>query len=180
MHKHIFYLVLLLLGFICQNGHAQMLLPPNVDAVVPQAVVLKFRDFYKLPVGPLGLEMTETLRQADKKAVTLVGYMVQQDSPLPGRFMLTPRPVQMSEHADGEADDLPPAMVVVYLDTSQQNWVVPHLRGLVSLTGVLSVGQQDEAAGRTSWVRLHLPAEAARTMNAFELLSFQHNQQHRH
>ncbi len=40
-----------------------------------------------------------------------------------------PRPVQMSEHADGEADDLPASAVVVYLDPRQKDRAVPHVRG---------------------------------------------------
>ncbi len=48
--------------------------------------------------------------------------MVLQESPVAGRFLLTPRPVQMSQHADGEADDLPPSTVTVYLDAIQNDW----------------------------------------------------------
>jgi hypothetical protein len=189
MHRYAYCTVLFFLAFFCRGSyaqiHAEVQKAGQTNEVgkisqLTQSIALKFGDFYKSPVGSLGLEMTETLRLADAKLVTLVGYMVQQEKPLPGRFMLTPRPVQMSEHADGEADDLPPATVVVYLDTTQQNWMIPHVRGLVSLTGTLSVGLQDEAAGRSSWVRLLLPPEAARSMSLFELFSLQHNLQHRH
>jgi len=140
---------------------------------------LRFRDFFSLPVGPRGLEISDTLRRADGQSVRLVGYMVQQESPVPGRFMLTPRPVQMSEHADGDADDLPPATVLVLLDAEQQAWAVPHVPGLVSVSGVLSVGRHEEPQGRVSWVRLRLGPESARSMNAFELAGYLHRVQQR-
>ena len=145
-----------------------------------QVTELRFRDFFSTPIGPLGLDLSDTLRQADGQTVRLTGYMVQQELSSPGRFMLTPRPVQMSEHADGEADDLPPATVVVVLDPSQADWQVPHVRGLVSVSGQLRVGRLEDSSGRVSWVGLQLGADAARSMNAFELTGYLHNQQHRH
>ncbi len=141
---------------------------------------LRFRDFFSLPVGQRGLELSDTLRRADGQEVRLVGYMVQQETPAPGRFLLTPRPVQMSQHADGEADVLPPATVVVYLDPSQREWVVPHVRGLVSVSGLLRVGRFEESDGRVSWVRLQLDQEATRGMNSLELAGYLHRLQHRH
>jgi hypothetical protein len=101
--------------------------------------------------------MSSVLRQANGKMVTLSGYMVQQEQPLIGQFLLTVRPVQMSEDADGEADDLPPTTVLVTLDPSQKDWVVPHVRGLMQVQGQLSVGRQETPNGRVFWVQLHLP-----------------------
>lgn len=77
-----------------------------------------------------------------------------------GRFMLTPRPVRMSEHADGEADDLPPSTVTVLLDAGQRARVVAHQAGLIALTGKLEVGRQEDSDGRVSWVRLVLDRDA--------------------
>ncbi len=155
---------------------------PQVTANVANrnATELRFRDFFRTPVGARGLEISDTLRQADGQNVRLVGYMVQQETPAAGRFMLTPRPVQMSEQADGDADDLPPATVLVYLDPSQRDWAVPHVRGLVSVSGVLQVGRFEEGDGRVSWVRLQLDAEATRGMNATELAAYLHSLQHGH
>lgn len=124
--------------------------------------------------------MSEALRRADGQRVRLTGFMVQQEIPTSGRFMLSPRPVQMSEHADGDADDLPLALATVYLDAEQQDWIVPYTRGLIALTGQLEVGRFEEADGRVSWVRLRLPAEATRGMNALELAAYFHSLQHRH
>jgi len=141
---------------------------------------LRFRDFFRTPVGSTGLDISDTLSQADGQSVRLVGYMVQQENAAPGRFLLTPRPVQMSEHADGDADDLPPATVVVYLDPAQQDWAVPHVRGLVTVSGKLSVSRHEESDGRVSWVRLQLDPDAARSMNASELTGYLHSLQHQH
>ena len=141
---------------------------------------LRFRDFFASPVGPTGLAISDTLQQVDGQAVRLVGYMVQQDKAAPGRFMLAPRPVQMSEHADGEADDLPATTVLVYLDPSQQDWVVPHVRGLVAVSGTLRVSRQEEADGRVSWVRLQLDPQATRGMNPDEVAGYLHQRQHKH
>jgi hypothetical protein len=130
----------------------------QADSVAP--VDLKFASFFKQPIGPRGLEMADALRAADGKRVRLVGYMVAQEEPLAGRFMLTPRPVRMSEHADGDADDLPPATVTVLLDAAQRDRIVAHQSGLVALTGLLTLGREEDSAGRVSWVRLQLDPEA--------------------
>ena len=145
--------------------------------VARQVTELRFRDFFRFPVGPMGLDISDTLRQADGQTVRLLGYMVQQESPAPGRFMLAPRPVQMSEHADGEADDLPPATVMVNLDPEQRDWAVPHVRGLVAVSGRLSVSRLEEKDGRVSWVRLQLDRDSVRGMSATELSGYLHNRQ---
>jgi len=117
---------------------------------------LQFGAFFKSPVGPAGLELTETLRKANGKIVCLVGYMVKQEAPAIGRFFLTPLPLETHEHADGEADDLPASTVMVYLDDSQKDLVVPHATGLLALEGLLSVGRREDQEGRISWVQLQL------------------------
>ena len=144
--------------------HAQ----PMPRAATQGAIELRLGDFFRMPVGPAGLELSDSLRQANGHAVRLVGFMVQQEAAAPGRFMLAPRPVQMSEHADGDADDLPPATVHVYLDPGQRDWMVPHVRGLVAVSGKLSVGRYEEMDGRVSWVRLQLGPDATRGINASE------------
>lgn len=125
-------------------------------------LTLKFSDFHRQPVGPRGLEISAALRAAHGRTVRIVGYMVASEQPQPGRFQLTARPVRLSEHADGDADDLPPSTVLVLLDASQADQVVPQREGLIALTGTLAVGRREEADGRVSWVRLQLPAEATR------------------
>jgi hypothetical protein len=131
------------------------------QATEPPAIALAFGSFFARPIGPRGLEISAALRAADGQRVRLVGFMVAQEDPVPGRFLLTPRPVAMSEHADGEADDLPPATVTVQLHPSQADRLVPHQRGLIALSGRLALGRdEDPVSGRVSWVRLHLDPQA--------------------
>jgi len=138
---------------------APVLAQPAVGQPI-EPVDLKFASFFKQPAGPRGLEIGEALHAADGRRVRLVGYMVAQEEPVAGRFMLTPRPVRMSEHADGDADDLPPATVTVLLDERQRDRIVAHQPGLVALTGRLKLGREEDASGRVSWVRLQLDPEA--------------------
>lgn len=135
-------------------------LPAAAQAVDTPALALPFGSFFKLPVGPRGLEISDTLRQAHGQAVVLVGYMVAREDATPGRFQLTPRPVRLSEHADGEADDLPPATVTVLLHPSQANRVMAHQPGPIRLQGRLQVGREEDTSGRVSWFRLLLDEDA--------------------
>jgi hypothetical protein len=137
---------------------------------VRQGQELRFRDFFSMPIGPEGLQLSDRLRQADGQTVRLVGYMVQQERNQAGSFLLSPRPVQMTEYAN----DLPASTVLVQLDATQSDWVVPHVRGLVEISGRLQVGRHEGKDGRISWVRLDLAEEAARGMNAYELAGYLH------
>ncbi len=170
--------ILLLMGAGCLAAAAYAQTPPATHST--SVVELQFKDFFRTPIGPRGLEISDVLRSADRQRVALTGYMVQQETPVVGRFMLTPRPVQMSEHSDGDADDLPPATVLVYLDAAQKDWGVPYARGLVYLTGVLTVGRHEAPDGRIAWVQLQLGPDAARGMSPAEQALHQHNLQHKH
>jgi hypothetical protein len=170
----------LLLGALALPAQAQEAVSATTASAISSAPLLRFADFFKLPMGSKGVVITPTLLQADGQRVRLTGYMVQAERPMLGHFMLTPRPVRMSEHSDGDADDLPAAWVMVYLDPEQQDFAVPHQRGLLELSGVLSVGRMEEKDGRVSWVRLQLQPEATRGMNAFEVANYLHSLQHVH
>lgn len=126
------------------------------SAAAPPAGDLRFGDFFRHPVGPAGLEMTPTLRAADGQRVRLTGYMVAQEQPLLGHLFLTPLPVSMSEPADGAADDLPPATVLVELPEAERDVPVLRTQSLLQLTGTLRVGRHAMADGRVVWVRLQL------------------------
>jgi hypothetical protein len=175
-------LLVSLLAFQCaMPAQAQSEPSHDAKATTPAAEVLRFSDFFKFPVGPRGLEINPVLQQAAGKQVLLTGYMVQQENgSKPGQFFFTPRPVQMSEHADGDADDLPPATVLVKLSHEQATWLVPHTRGLIQLQGTLAVGRQEAQDGRVTWVQLELNPDATRGMNAFEFASYLHSLQHQH
>lgn len=148
---------------------------------LPQDVTpLHMTEFFQFPVGSKGLEMSPSLLHAHGKRVALQGYLVQQELAVPGQFFLTPRPVQMSQHADGEADDLPPATVLVSLPTDQRDWMVAYKRGPVEVVGLLDIGRQEGPDGRVTWVRLQLDSEATRRMNAAEFFTYRHAMQHAH
>jgi hypothetical protein len=117
---------------------------------------LHFRDLFRLPVGRQGLEPTDTLRALDGHKVRMTGYMVAQDGAQAGRFFLTPVPLRMSEHADGDADDLPPNTVVVLMPPAEQSLALPHTPGRLQLTGTLRYGRHVLEDGRVAWLRLQL------------------------
>ncbi len=114
---------------------------------------LRFRDIYRNPVGPLGLELSERVRALDGQRVRIVGFMVAEEAK-PGVFMFAPLPVRIGHDDEGLADDLPPSTVFVHLPTAA-DILVPHLPGLLQLSGTLSVGAKAESdSGRISTVRL--------------------------
>ena len=122
----------------------------------PAATDIRFRDFFSAPIGPAGLEIGPVLKASHGKRVRLTGYMVAQDEPPVARFFLAPLPLRMSEHADGEADDLPPSTVVVSMPVDDMTRPLPRVSGLMQLTGVLQVGRHELPDGRVTWVRLLL------------------------
>lgn len=129
-------------------------------AALPAGVTdLKFGEFYKMPVGPRGLEPTEKLLRLKGHKVRLVGYMAQPDKPTAGMFHLTPLPVFLGEEDESLADDLPPSTVFVHFETN--GTTAPYVPGLISLTGILHIGPQEEPDGRVSAVRLQLDPDLA-------------------
>jgi hypothetical protein len=170
----------LLLGALTLPATGQTQVAVQVAPPAATAPLLRFADFFKMPMGKQGAEFTPALLNANGQTVRLTGYMVQQERPVLGHFMLTPRPVHMSEHSDGDADDLPAAWAMVYLDPAQHDFTVPHQRGLLEISGVLSVGRLEETDGRVSWVRLQLQPEATHSMNAPEATDSRHALQHVH
>lgn len=127
-------------------------LPPLPEGVTN----LKFRDFFEMPVGPRGLVMTPKLLALDGQRVRILGYMARQEEPHPGFFLLAPVPVGVAEASDGMADDLPASTLFVHLPPRHAREVAPYRPGLVLVTGVLSVGNREEADGRISIARLQL------------------------
>jgi hypothetical protein len=64
----------------------------------------------------------------------------------------------MSEHADGEANDLPASAVSVWMPPAHRAESVRPTPGLMRLTGTLQVGRHEMDDGRITWVRLMLEA----------------------
>src|SRR5258707_431681 len=123
---------------------------------------LKFGEFFVSPIGARGLVPTEKLLSLDGQRVRILGYMVRQEAPTPGKLLFAPLPVQVCEHDSEFADDLPPSTVHVFAPAFPGQ-PVPYTPQLLLLTGTLSVGNRDEADGRISLVRLTLdpPPRAA-------------------
>lgn len=132
-------------------------LPPAPEGVSD----LCFDEFFKLPVGPKGLEITERLKSLHGQQVRILGFMVKQARATPWTLLLAPMPLISHEGEFGLAEDLPPTTVRVILPRTPAP-VTPFTPGLLLLTGRLEVGDQEEADGRHSLVRLHLglPASA--------------------
>ncbi|MBO9663444.1 hypothetical protein [Dokdonella sp.] len=152
-------------------GHPGVVKPPASLAVTkplgaaPAGVTdLKFRELFKLPVGPQGLEPTEKLAGLDGKRVRIVGYMVQQEPPIAGGFMLSPLPVAAGDADDSYADDIPASAIFVTLPKGADT-IVPPLAGLIQLTGTLHVGARDMAgAGRVAPAVLELDRAPERSL----------------
>lgn len=135
-------------------------LPP-----VPHGVIdLKFRDLFTLPVGPRGLEPSTALRAADGKSVRIVGFMVHQDPPLRGGFLLSPLPVAVGDEDEGLADDLPPALI--FVDVAQASGLtIPSMSGLLQISGTLHVGVRENAQDqRISLIRITPDARTTRAL----------------
>lgn len=130
-------------------------LPPPRAGVA----AIKFAEFFRMPIGPLGLEPSEKLMALNGKVVRLVGYMVKEDTPTAGRFLLSPLPVSLGDEDESMSDDLPPTAVSVHLRGSKNP---PYVAGLIQLTGTLDVGAKNESDGRVSSVRLVLEPEISK------------------
>jgi hypothetical protein len=132
---------------------------PPLPAGVTQ---LAFSEFFKLPVGPEGLELSDRLKGLDGRRVRILGFMVQQSDPWSAAFLLSPVAVQLDEHEYGQADDLPPATLYVRMP-AKTDGPVPYTPGLMLLTGTLHVGAREIESGRRTWVTLDIEAPGGQT-----------------
>jgi hypothetical protein len=129
----------------------------EIQQISPLAATeLNLKEFFNFPVGSLGLEPTSKLLSLKGKTVQISGYMVKEEEPTAGLFMLAPLPVNMAEKEDGPADDMPPATLFVHVPPADKNTIVPYHKDLWQLTGTLELGNQEEANGRMSYARLIL------------------------
>lgn len=126
---------------------------------------LKFREFFRLPVGPRGLEPSEKLIALAGKRVYIVGYMARQETPSADVFIFSPIPVTLGDEDERLADDLPASVVFVHAAQSAGK-PMPFFPGLLRLSGTLSIGPHEEADGHVSTVRLQLDPELATLMLA--------------
>ena len=137
------------------NSRKSALRTPALPPLPPGVSELTFADFYKQPIGPLGLDYSDRLKSLDGKRVRIVGYMVRQSAPVPWTFLLSPIPATLHESEFGFSEDLPSATLHVRVQRNPLP-VVPYTPGPMLLTGLLGIGTQEEADGRISSVRLTL------------------------
>ena len=152
---------------LSSNVQAQSTPAPTVAAsttpvalATPSATALAFKDFFQMPFGPKGLSFTPKALALNGQRVSMVGYMVKTEEAQLGSFILSPRPLEINDHADGEANDLPANAVWVKFDPEQaQSWVA-HRPGLLQIQGLLELGRQENAQAQVSWIRIQLSQDA--------------------
>jgi hypothetical protein len=145
------------LDCLAEASAANSLPSKSATAALPAGVTeLQFSDFFNMPIGPRGLEPSEKLLSLKDKRVRIAGYMVQEEDPKPGLFMLSSRTVSLSDIEDGPADDLPATTITVHLNPNAATTLVTYRPGLWTLTGTLQLGNQEERNGRISYARLLL------------------------
>lgn len=131
-------------------------LPPLPDGVID----LNFQEFFKMPVGPRGLETTTKLQSLDGKHVRIPGYMAHMERANKRQLVFAPMPLQPQPHEYGLCDDIPATHVLVTVPGNPDEQVT-YTPGPLLLTGVLSVGPYSQG-GETSFVRLLLDPPAAK------------------
>lgn len=168
----------LLVGTLAPSASAHAHSPPVAAQEAPRALAvrkelpapprgvidLKFHDLFKMPIGPTGLEASEKLRAADGARVRVVGFMVQQQPAARGGFLLSPLPVAIGDEDEGLADDLPPGLIFVDL-TQAADQAIPHMSGLIQISGILRVGAREDAGTqRISFVQLIPDSKTSRAL----------------
>ena len=135
---------------------------PLANDAESKVVKVAFSEFFQMPFGPKGLTFTKKAKALVGQRVSITGYMVKMEQPLAGQFILSPRPVEINDHADGDANDLPAHAVLVLLDTVQAEALVPYRSGLVQIEDQLELGRQETGQAQVSWIRLRLDKDAVR------------------
>ncbi|QIF05104.1 hypothetical protein [Roseimicrobium sp. ORNL1] len=125
-------------------------LPPLPEGVSE----LRFDEFYKMPVGPRGLEPTEKLLSLSGKRVRILGYMANMQLRGNRQMLLAPVPLKAQPLEYGQADDIPASHVLVRVPGNAAQ-AVPYTPGLLLLTGRLTVGGRS-LDGENAFVRLLL------------------------
>ena len=141
---------------LVQAADARFALPStslqDVAKVHGSITVLSFKEFFESGTG--SLKPTTRLLSLNGKRVRLVGFMAQMEQPPLGGFYLCPRPITCDEEGAGTAD-LPAESVLVIM-RAQNGKVVSFRPGVLEATGILEVGNREDADGRVSFVRLVL------------------------
>ncbi len=130
--------------------------PSTTTPDAPAPVPIDFQQFFKMPVGPYGLEPSKKLLALEHRQVRISGYVVDEQDPTPGLVLLAPVPVSLAEREDGPADDLPGATLFVHLAAGNTGEWLRKQSGRVEVIGRLDLGGREEPDGRISYVRLYV------------------------
>ena len=156
-------------------------LPPR--PALPDGVTdITFDDFFKMPIGPLGMEFTDKIKALSGKRVRLAGYQVAEmvgvcnsepnansparraramlEASVPGRLILSPVPESVNFGHYGLCEDLAPQVVFITVP-ALFGQAVPQHPGPLLVTGILDLGNKPEPDGRVSALRLTLDPEPA-------------------
>lgn len=170
---------LMLVGIGCLAGATQPALAARASGIqVPASLAvtrplpppprgttaLRFEQLFRNPVGPLGLELSDQVKQLDGHHVRMVGFMVaEQPAPRDG-FMLAPIPSVISDDDESLADDLPASTILVRLPQAT-GITIQHVPGLLQLSGTLRVGGPDDhSTNRNATLRLLLDKKTTRAL----------------
>jgi hypothetical protein len=134
--------------------------PPALPPLPEGVIDLSFQDFFKMPVGPRGLETTEKLRSLDGRRVRIPGYMARMERSNKRQLVFAPMPLQPQPHEYGLCDDIPATHVLVTVAGNPDEQVI-YTPGPLLLTGILSVGPYSQGS-ETSFVRLQLDTPATK------------------
>lgn len=141
--------------------HVAPVMPP-LPAGVEE---LSFQEFYKMPVGPRGLEPSDKLLSLNGKRVRIAGFMGEMERANKRHVIFSPVPLKPQPEEYGLCDDIPGIHVLVTVPGNPDE-TVPFNPQPLLLTGILSVGVYSHE-GETSFVRMLLdpPSEKQPSAN---------------
>lgn len=113
---------------------------------------IQFHEFFS-KVSVEGLEFSPKLRALDGKPVRLIGYMVQQEHMSPDHFFLAARPLKLCPDCGG-VTMLPYDVVRVNIVSTKPGSPLRYISGPITVIGILSLGNREEADGTVSLIRL--------------------------
>jgi hypothetical protein len=136
----------------------------SVGAASSEITDLKFAELLQSPVGDRGFKVSKKAKNLDGKRVRFTGQIAQHHHAPAGTFLLAPIPVQLHDDHYGLADDLP--ATTVFISTGSRGKKKLYAPGLVTVTGLFSVGNRQEADGRISTFRIALDSPTPKESKA--------------
>ncbi|MFN0121997.1 MAG: hypothetical protein ACKV2V_15995 [Blastocatellia bacterium] len=154
-----FVLALTLRAPACLDNTRDSPVKPRRHAAPPrtrEATPLAFAEFFTQEAGALW--PTAKLLSLRGKRVALTGYMAEMENVPEGAFYLCARPVSCDESGGG-GGCLPVEHALVIIPSARGK-AMGHLSRPLTVIGTLEVGNQSDAEGRVSAVRLRINSPA--------------------